>query len=628
MMIPEITVTGCTYYSHRHTFGVQRSRKHNAQKMTPHIVFVQRPTTFASTQGRMLVVRSSVPRDSTLLVIVLLAVIVFRNLAVIIGTFEESPRELLHAKALLPTPRVGPAQSNKTLVIAVGSLATIDELTCASLYSHVVNPLRADLALLIDGDKPPMGENSMAKRAAHVWSSGSTSILKLGASLQKFPADLFEYIGKLALLSDRVRSLADEYNHIVITRTESFFLCPMDVSFVKGGPPKLFTDGTLVLAGNEASHTLDLLSGIVEDPPRYIRTGRDPNESLNMTMTSCLRDSGIALQVHSPIAFSTTTDSSSEVVVEGVRRQDRLQYIRSRETCARMYPPKVIPPPPVPEVTATGKKSTLVIVMGNLRGGELAWQSLYRNVLAVNDADLALMIGDTAPQYQNSTMFDRAEYVWSFPEYEDWADALDLIHESSNWRETLIPLAHPEGSILGGVKAKDFKGSGAVIFMIRWFISQKIQELDLTSKYERFIITRSDHYYYCEHDLSELDNESLWIPEGEDYKGITDRHLVVSAQDVLAALNILPPLLSHPEDYGVQNREFNPERLILQRWTEEGLVDKVRRFSRMMFTCGQEGDTTRWRKLGLSVKEGVQLKYSAEYYDSELTCYNRDFRKA
>jgi len=37
---------------------------------------------------------------------------------------------------------------------------------------------------------------------------------------------------------------------------------------------------------------------------------------------------------------------------------------------------------------------TLVILMGNLRGGEKAWKTLYRRVLDINNADLALVIGE------------------------------------------------------------------------------------------------------------------------------------------------------------------------------------------------------------------------------------------
>lgn len=51
---------------------------------------------------------------------------------------------------------------------------------------------------------------------------------------------------------------------------------------------------------------------------------------------------------------------------------------------------------------------TLVIIMGNIRGGERAWESLYKNVLDLNSADLALVVGEMAPKNRTSSMYARA----------------------------------------------------------------------------------------------------------------------------------------------------------------------------------------------------------------------------
>jgi hypothetical protein len=272
-----------------------------------------------------------------------------------------------------------------------------------------------------------------------------------------------------------------------------------------------------------------------------------------------------------------------------------------------------------PEISAGNK--TLVIIIGNIRGGEKAWKTLYEQVLDVNSADLALMIGETRLQYQNSSLFDRTAYHWTTPEFDDWGEALDLINGTA-WRETVVPLMHPISSILGGVKFKKFEGSGAVIFMIRWFLSQKIQELNLTEKYDRFIITRSDHYYLCRHDISHLSNDYLWTPKGSDCGGITDRHLIVSNKYVLKALNVLPLLLRRPEKYSdiLRIRSGNPEKVLWKSWKLQFIRGKHRRFERMMFTCGEDGDMTRWKKLGELVEEGVRLKYIMEYNISHATC--------
>lgn len=271
---------------------------------------------------------------------------------------------------------------------------------------------------------------------------------------------------------------------------------------------------------------------------------------------------------------------------------------------------------------------TLVILMGNLRGGELAWKSLHENVLDANNADLALMIGEPRNKVdeektRNSSLYKRARHHWTFPEYDDWADAIDLINGSA-WREKVPPYMLETGTILGGVKMKKFAGSGAVIFMIRYFLSQELVNHGMLKRYDRFVITRSDHYYYCKHDLSQLDNNYMWLPEGQNHGGITDRHLVVNSTMVIRALDILPPVIKNPESYKalLKYRSGNPERLINRRWRDLRLHRFVKRFPRMMFTCAVDGDTTRWQpKTSYKVPElGIYLKYRQEFFSAKKTC--------
>ena len=107
---------------------------------------------------------------------------------------------------------------------------------------------------------------------------------------------------------------------------------------------------------------------------------------------------------------------------------------------------------------------SLVIVMGDLRGGEETWNTLYENVLDPNSADLALIVGEPTKddQYVNSTLYARSKYLWFFPEYDDWADAVDLIN-GPDWRVTHLPKMKRFEStgIFGGMKG--FKGSGIII---------------------------------------------------------------------------------------------------------------------------------------------------------------------
>jgi hypothetical protein len=280
------------------------------------------------------------------------------------------------------------------------------------------------------------------------------------------------------------------------------------------------------------------------------------------------------------------------------------------------------------ELLLTRRNKTLVVLLGNLRGGEEAWHSLYRHVLDVNQADLAILTaGLTPPVYRNASLFQRSKYVWNVPHYKDWADAFDLVNGTA-WREKLLPIYDkaPDNMVLGPVSGHP--GSGAIIFMLRWFLSQRIKEHGLLKKYDRFIVTRNDHFYVCGHNISTMDEQYMWVPEGQDWGGITDRHLVSSNKHVLQALNILPPILQDPSRYRalLSAQDFNTEQLVLERWRQEGLhlETTVRRFGRVMFTCSIPGDALGWRNASQRVlAEGVFSKYPLEYRKSRRTCWER-----
>ena len=280
----------------------------------------------------------------------------------------------------------------------------------------------------------------------------------------------------------------------------------------------------------------------------------------------------------------------------------------------------VLPPAQPPS------NSSLVIIMGNLRGGEQAWESLYKKVLDVNSADLALIIGPTNSTsnylYPNSSLYTRAKYIWNFREYNDWADAIDLINGTS-WRETHLPyFTRKRTGLLGGVKGH--LGSGAIIFMIRWFLSQQLLDNpDVLNQYEQFVITRADHYYQCPHEYTTLDlsNNTVWIPQGEAYGGVTDRHLIVSRANILDTLDIFPTLFQQRDE---QLQDWiavgTPESILKRVWTSKGL--NVRRMKRVMFTCATPLDTSRWKRAKGEVPgvPGLLKKYESEYDQTQQNC--------
>lgn len=69
---------------------------------------------------------------------------------------------------------------------------------------------------------------------------------------------------------------------------------------------------------------------------------------------------------------------------------------------------------------------------------------------------------------------------------------------------------------------------------------------------------------------------------------------------------------------------LNPEQWYRRRFRQLGLLPRrVRRFERVMFTCAAAGDTSRWKRAGRRVPEGVRLKYTTEYRPALETCARR-----
>ena len=68
---------------------------------------------------------------------------------------------------------------------------------------------------------------------------------------------------------------------------------------------------------------------------------------------------------------------------------------------------------------------------------------------------------------------------------------------------------------------------------MRWQLKQRLLRDGLVKRYARFVITRSDQFFGCPLLVSALDLRYIWVPEGEDYGGITDRVMICSSREVV-----------------------------------------------------------------------------------------------
>jgi hypothetical protein len=261
---------------------------------------------------------------------------------------------------------------------------------------------------------------------------------------------------------------------------------------------------------------------------------------------------------------------------------------------------------------------TLVILMGNSRGSEVAWRSLYDRVLLPLNADLALVMGKGEKE---NSLYKRAKYTKFFDEYSDWGECIDMIARREcldydtldKWRSLL--LQNDMTGLWGGVSkhGKNLPGSGAIGFCMRYFAKELIIEHSLTDKYDRFIITRSDHYYISDHPL--LDDKFEWIPTGEDYGGICDRHLVIRKENVVKALDVLSWCLKLK-----RTLPGNPEYIEYNYFNRIGL--DIKRFNRTFFLVKTKDDMTRWGECESYIDYlGIYVKYKSEYTLSLTNLY-------
>ena len=66
------------------------------------------------------------------------------------------------------------------------------------------------------------------------------------------------------------------------------------------------------------------------------------------------------------------------------------------------------------------KTKTLVILLGNARGGEETWSKMYKYLIEPFSADIALLFGKTLDK--SSSLYKKAKFVWEIEEYTNWWD--------------------------------------------------------------------------------------------------------------------------------------------------------------------------------------------------------------
>ena len=266
----------------------------------------------------------------------------------------------------------------------------------------------------------------------------------------------------------------------------------------------------------------------------------------------------------------------------------------------------------------------LVCVTCSTRGHEVTFPSFKRQVLDELNADLALAIAIDHRYDHSNPFWQHARYRWTIPDSHDYGEAFDSAQRwlcqrdnipAPDWRSIL----RIKGIWLGGIGPPETQPSAcALALFCRSLLLRHLQQDGLLDRYDRFVITRSDFMWLCPHPpLSILDQHRIWIPEGEDYGGLADRHLVVSRDDVVNGLNLIEAILLRPLELYEQMKhqdEWNSEEFLLHHFTRNGLVHKVSRFPAVMYLARYKRDhTPTWSRGRYDAALGHFIKYDTEF---------------
>lgn len=278
----------------------------------------------------------------------------------------------------------------------------------------------------------------------------------------------------------------------------------------------------------------------------------------------------------------------------------------------------------------TATKKTLVIILAQTRAHEITYQHFKKNVLDQLNADLCICIGRTSTYDINNPFYQNSKYRFYYDEPEDYTDAFNYASdciknenpdkEIFDWKNYL----DVKDQFLGGIRhpTKEHPGSAGILIFFRWYLLKVLKENNIN--YDRYIITRSDYLYVLPHpSMNILNDNYIWIPNGEHYGGVTDRHVVLSKNTLEPYLNILYKFITEPENYYEKMKSYNNwnlEQVIKFHLEQSGVFDSVKFFPFVMYSVRGVNDNSRWGLGKYSEKLGYYIKYKGEF---ESSCKNK-----
>jgi len=280
------------------------------------------------------------------------------------------------------------------------------------------------------------------------------------------------------------------------------------------------------------------------------------------------------------------------------------------------------------------EEKLLLILNGQLRGGNITWHSLLHSFINFYSADLAY-VGPPldSHSYVSRSLQLKAKWVWEYNDPEDWATYFVRPGFEENDRRTLRdictePILNKQ-QFLGGVKldgACSHPGSAGMLLSYRRLAYEKLIENNLAAKYTWIVYSRADYFYLCSPpDLDHFSMNKVYVPKGEGYGGITDRLHFIPSHLAVEALNITNHFLTNSifwlDKLVPLTKNVNLEKLLKIYYESIGI--EVEFFDHVAFTARVENDPTSW-SVGSSHPSlqnfGIKPKYREELFEALETC--------
>lgn len=247
---------------------------------------------------------------------------------------------------------------------------------------------------------------------------------------------------------------------------------------------------------------------------------------------------------------------------------------------------------------------TLTIIMGDIRGGTPTWNSFKKHLIDPLQSDLAIIYEDT-PKIEQNILLNIAKFIWPVSYKNNW-DEYFLKEYSENIVKNF--LIGSKTSFAGGIKNNP--GSGARLFGFRDILYKNY--LNIIQNYEQIILTRSDFFYIDNH--PKLPNDSIWIPEGEDYGGIQDGLNIFPSKHSEKILSICESLEKNKFNL-IGMRTISPETVLKEHYVNTSLIKIVKRYPRIQFSVATKKDTTNWSKAHYNTffMSSLRIKYPSQF---------------